>query len=56
MKKFVILSITLFGLIVSIFVVFLLNRWNPMHGQVDWNEVQRYTADKIPVNPKSLPK
>lgn len=54
MKKFVILSITLFGLIVSIFVVFLLNRWNPMHGQVDWNEVQRYTADKIPVNPKDF--
>ena len=25
-----------------------------MHGQVDWNEVQRYTADKIPVNPKDF--
>ena len=54
MKKSVVLMIVTFGLIVSIFVVFLLNRWNPKHGQVDWNEVQRYTADKIPVNPKDF--
>ena len=25
-----------------------------MHGQVDWDEVQWYTADKIPVSPKDF--
>ena len=54
MKKFVVLMIVTFGLIVSIFAVFALNRWYPTHGHADWDEVQQFTADKIPVNPKDF--
>ena len=54
MKKSVVLMIVTFGLIVSIFAVFALNRWYPTHGHADWDEVQQFTADKIPVNPKDF--
>ena len=54
MKKSVVLMIVTFGLIVSIFAVFALNRWYPTYGHADWDEVQQFTADKILVNPKDF--
>lgn len=54
MKKSVVLMIVAFGLMVSIFIVFALNRWHPTHGHADWDEVQQHTADKIPVDPKDF--
>ena len=54
MKKSVVLMIAALGLMVSIFAVFSLNRWYPTHGHADWDEVQQFTADKIPVNPKDF--
>ena len=54
MKKSVVLMIAALGLMVSIFAVFALNRWYPTHGHADWDEVQQFTADKIPVNPKDF--
>lgn len=54
MKKSVVLMIVALGLMVSIFIVFALNRWYSTHGHTNWDEIQQYTADKIPVDPKDF--
>lgn len=54
MKKSVVLMIGALGLMVSIFIVFALNRWYSTHGHTNWDEIQQYTADKIPIDHKDF--
>ena len=54
MKKFFIFIIVILGLMATVFAVYVLIKWYPMRGHVEWKEAPRYDADKIPVEPKDF--
>ena len=51
MKKLILFTFVFLGLILTAFVLYV---WNQKHTSLNWEDVQVYNADKIPVEPKDF--